>query len=259
MMRIGRMGIVAIAVVVFGSADLGRTQLQIPTFAVASVKRSTTGNMNSSSGQVGGGAFSARNQTVKQLLLEAHRVPAALLRGGPGWIDSERFDIDARPAMPVDGATSDQMLQALLIERFKLRTHWERTEVEGYALVTAQRGAKLKLNTDTECKPPCGGTINSPSGRLTSRKVPLSRFATRLGEIVSRPVIDKTGLIGEFDVQLEWAPEPSQFQGAAREIPDDPRPSLFAALEEQLGLRLVPQRVLLDMLVIDTIEHPTPD
>ena len=99
------------------------------------------------------------------------------MRGGPGWIESRRFDVDARPAMPVDPATAVQMLQALLIDRFKLKTHWEATETEGFALVVAPQGARLELNADAECLPPCGGTIDSPTGRLTSRKVSLSRFA----------------------------------------------------------------------------------
>jgi uncharacterized protein (TIGR03435 family) len=238
---------------------LSSAQPQLPTFEIASVKRNTSGDANSSSGQVSGGAFSARNSTAKQLLLEAFRIPETLMRGGPNWIESERFDVDARPNAPVDSATSVQMLQALLIDRFKLRTHRESIEVEGYSLIVAPRGAKLELNTDAECKPPCGGTISSPTGRLTSRKVPLSRFAARLAEVVSRPVVDNTGLTGEFNMQLEWAPEPSQFRGAAKEVPNDQRPSLFTALEEQLGLRLVPQRVRQDVLMIDSIERPTPN
>ena len=181
------------------------------------------------------------------------------MRGGPKWIDSERFDVDARPGMPVDSATSAQMLRGLLSDRFKLKTHWESVEVDSYALTIGPRGARLELNTDAECKPPCGGTISSPTGRLTSRKVPLSRFAAKLAEIVSRPIVDNTRLAGEFNMQLEWAPEPSQFQGAAKEVPNDQRPSLFTALEEQLGLRLSPQRVRQDLLVIDSIERPTPN
>ena len=181
------------------------------------------------------------------------------MRGGPGWIDSERFDVDARPGMPVDSATSVQMLQALLTQRFKLKTHRDTIEVDGYALVVSPAGARLALNDDVDCKPPCGGTVSSPTGRLTSRKVSLSRFASRLAEIVSRPVVDQTGLIGDFNMALEWAPEPSQFQGGAKETPNDQRPSLFTALEETLGLRLMPQRIRQDMLVIDAIERPTPN
>ena len=247
------------AIFVVIGAVLMMAQAPLTKFDIASVKRNTSGDANSSSGPVAGGAFSARNSTVKQLLLEAFRVPETLVRGGPSWIETERFDVDARPGAPVDSATSVQMLQALLAERFRLKTHRETTDVEGYGLIVSPGGAKLVLNTDVECKPPCGGTISSPTGRLTSRKVPLSRFAVRLAEVVSRPVVDMTGLVGDFNMTLEWAPEPSQFQGAAKETPNDQRPSLFTALEEQLGLRLVPQRIRQEVLVIDAIERPTPN
>ena len=253
------MRIRVVSIFLVGCAALVWAQPQVPTFEVSSVKRNTSGDASSSSGHVAGGAFAARNSTVKQLLLEAFRIPEALMRGGPSWIETERFDVDAWPGTPVDSATSIQMLQALLTERFKLRTHRETTDVDGYALTVSAGGTKLALNTDVECKPPCGGTISSPTGRLTSRKVPVSRFAVRLAEVVSRPVVDMTGLVGDFNMTLEWAPEPSQFQGAAKETPNEQRPSLFTALEEQLGLRLVSQRVRQEVLVIDAIERPTPN
>ena len=85
----------------------------------------------------------------------------------------------------------------------------------------------------------------------------MSRFANRLTEIVGRPVVDATGLTGEFDIDLDWAPAPGEFGGQGREIPNDPRPSFFTALQEQLGLKLEPHKTLVDILMIDRAEKPS--
>jgi uncharacterized protein (TIGR03435 family) len=228
-----------------------------PHFEVASIKLNKTANASSASGFLPGGAFSATNATLKDIISEAYRMRDDQLQGGPKWIDSARFDIAAKTA---NGTTSEEallMLQTLLEERFQLRVHQETRDVNGYTLVLSKGGPKIKLNSDAICPPPCGGTNVSASGKLTSRKVPMSRFANRLTEIVGRPVVDATGLAGEFDIDLDWAPAPAEFGGRGHEIPNDPRPSFFTALQEQLGLKLEPQKTTVHILIIDSAEKPS--
>jgi uncharacterized protein (TIGR03435 family) len=102
-----------------------------------------------------------------------------------------------------------------LEDRFQLKVHQETRDVNGYASVLSKDGPKIKLNAEAICSPLCGGTNVSPSGRLTSRKVPMSRFANLLTEIVGRPVVDATGLAGEFDIDLDWARPLGSLEGRA--------------------------------------------
>jgi len=259
----------AIAVAV-GSVAFAQTPSTIPTsadvaFEVASVKPNNSGATNSStSGRPGG--FSAANVTARQLVVFAYRLRQFQLAGGPGWIGAERFDILAR-APENAKADNPAMTRALLRDRFKLVAHTETRQEQVYALVMARSdgryGPQLKVST-RDCAPAqpgtpsqCGSNIssNDASGRLVATGQSIEQFAGVLGSFgLSRMVIDRTGLKGLFDIELKWTPE--NLRGTA---PAGDDPSIFAALQEQLGLRLESQRGPVEFLVIDSIEQPTPD
>jgi uncharacterized protein (TIGR03435 family) len=190
------------------------------------------------------------------------------LASGPGWIDSDRFDIAARApeGAPVDNPS---MTRRLLRDRFKLAAHTEVRQEQVYALVVARSdgrlGAQLKPAAQkcTAASPgtatPCGinTSVTNATGRMTATGQTTEQLAAALSSFgLNRMVIDRTGLKGEFDFELRWTPENSR--GAADTQAND-APSLFAALQEQLGLRVESQRGPVEFLVVDDIERPTPD
>ena len=227
--------------------------------------------------------FEAVNATARQLITLAYgsdpeNVDDDII-GGPAWLDSERFDVSARGAI-ADGAGNQvqgrAMLQSLLEDRFNIRVHRERREQPVYRLVIApgdRRGAAglkrapLDCSTRADRRPDgtpgimyCG--IDRAPGRSTGRSMPMRLLADTLSSRTGRKVLDETGLSGEWDWDLEWSPGPSEPAppGAitAEPAPLD-GPSIFAAVQEQLGLRLESGRAPLDVLVIDTIERPSPN
>lgn len=163
----------------------------------------------------------------------------------PDWLNFERYDIAAKfPAgTPLDQVRA--MLQNLLADRFKLRLHRESKEVAMYALVTAKNGPKL-----AESAAGTQGSIGMSQGHLSGKGVPVAALADRLSGPVfqlGRPVVDRTGISGLYDFTLDWGS-------------DDSTPSLFTALQEQLGLRLEAQKGSVEVLVVDSMERkPTPN
>jgi uncharacterized protein (TIGR03435 family) len=189
-----------------------------------------------------------------------------LLTGGPSWVRSERFEIQARIPEGAPRYTFDQfmrgdapglekMLQSLLADRFGLVVHKETKQVAGYALVPGKGGARL-TKSSAEDKRMFGvrrevGANGKASNKLIARKVEMRDFAFLLLMTTQRPVIDRTGLTGEFNFDLEFAPFDSD--GTA----DSDSPSLFTAIQQALGLRLETARTPLDALVIDAAQRPT--
>jgi uncharacterized protein (TIGR03435 family) len=149
-------------------------------------------------------------------------------------------------------------LQAFLAERFKLVTHRETQERKGYALVVAKSGPKMKPAKDG---PPVRSAID-PGGSLRARSVEMDTFAQGLGEnVVGQPVVNETGLAGSYEFTLTYAPMMSTLFGLPFTPPptDSNLPSVFTALEEQLGLKLEPRTVPVEIVVIDHVEHPVLD
>jgi uncharacterized protein (TIGR03435 family) len=227
-------------------------------FEVASVKRSTS-NAPGFTMMPEPGRFSATNVPLRFIIMAAVRVPAYGLEGGPGWINSERYDIQASNA---DGAPLQQWperLRSLLNERFNLATHAERRSMMGYALVVARSDGRLgeQLRRTPSCEasqalPPCGQAQGSDhSYRMNG--LPLSMFVSTLTQRVGGPVEDRTSLEGHFVIELDWALER---RPGAPESPPENGVSLFTALQEQLGLKLRPEKVNVDVVVIDRIERP---
>ncbi len=284
-------------------------------FDVVSIKRSAGGGAGMQM-RAAPGNLSALNVPVRQLIRQAYALQDFQIVGGPDWVGTDRFSIEARfdPAAPAGGlqgpARMQAMLKTLLADRFKLAAHTETREMAVLALVMAREdkrpGAQLKPSA-VDCvalaasrrggpppdgrggpidgrrgggppldgrggppppgtpfslgeRPQCGG--RGGFGQMIAGGLTMSQFVTQLSQLTSRVVVDRTGLTGGYDIDLKWTPTPDQLpQGAPppgfEPPPIDPNgPSLFTALEEQLGLKLDSQRGPVDVLVIDRIEQP---
>jgi len=234
------------------------------TFDVTSVKPNTSGEQGGSS-KAQPGRYVGVNVTLRRVIGLAYR-PVQEFTGGPNWINTDRFDIEGR----VEGTpTRDQMLEmlrSLLSDRFRLAVHRESREMPAYALTVARGDGKLgaDLRPVAPCPPPaappvasarnCGGfTVGNGSIRGTG--VTMTQLAAELPSATEgRHVIDRTGLGGTFDVNLTWnadALSPTATTGSAA--------SVFAAIQEQLGLRLVPITTPIEVIVIDRAERPAGD
>ena len=192
--------------------------------------------------------------TVSNLITAAYGLKDYQVAGATGWIGSDRYDIAARSAGEATPTRdqANQMLQALLAERFQLKFHRETKEMPVYALVKGKSGPKLKDNTAAD--PPMM-RMSSP-GRETQMTFgsPLEQLATQLEQVpgVDRPVLDETGLTGKYDFQLNLTAGPGgdPATGTSGE-------SVFTAIEEQLGLKLDSRKAPVAIVVIDHVERPS--
>ena len=214
------------------------------------------------------GRLRLRNQSLRTIISVAYAptfslfFPDERISGGPEWMNTGRFTIDARAERAVTGREMSQMLRNLLAQRFNLKVRIETREAPVYALVLAKRdrtlGPQLKALT-TEC---VGGRcgIGGGAGRYMLTGAPMALLADSLSELVGRPVYDRTNLPGSFEGTLTWAPTPEEI-GALGEPARAPEfgVSLFTALEEQFGLKLQPERGGVDYLVVERAEQPTPN
>jgi bla regulator protein BlaR1 len=253
-----------------------------PAFDVASVKPNHSGDIRVVIQAMPGGRYMATNATLRILIRDAYALESFQLLGGPGWLDSDRFDISAKAPGNPTPAQQRLMLRALLEERFKLSVHTETRDLPRYALVLARTDGKLGpqlRRTGTDCSqapewigtgPPPARGPDSPcrsagpgvGGAMRFRGITLDAFAKFLATPVRRPVIDRTGLAGDFDIELgmstEFGPPPPP-PGQPDQVDRTSAPSIFTALQEQLGLKLDPQRGPVDVLVIDHVERPVPN
>jgi uncharacterized protein (TIGR03435 family) len=262
---------------------IGSPGAQQKTFEVASVKLHPPDQIVPSSMTAEpGGRFTARNIPLRLVIRTAYQVQDDQIVDGPAWIASDRFDITAK----ADGATSltdlAVMIQALLAERFKLTFHREARELPIFELQLARAdgalGPKMKRNTcvlDVNAPPPAPGgpprcgSISNGFGRLTLIAAPVAVMAQYLSPSLNRMVVDRTGLTGNYDVDLTWTPDrlPTRAPGTPADQPirvngadiDPNGPSIFTAVREQLGLKLESTRGRVDVLAIDHVEQPSPD
>lgn len=159
-------------------------------------------------------------------------------------MDESRYDIEARAGYAAQYAELNQMLQTLLAERFHLKLHHETRSLQGYAIVVAKDGLKMKPSA-----PGTRGHTNDNPGSVVSTATSISRLALKLSVLLKVPVLDETGVNGSFDFALHWIPDEAADPTAG--------PSLFTAIQEQLGLRLEARKVPTDMLVVDSAEPPS--
>jgi uncharacterized protein (TIGR03435 family) len=239
----------------FGTAL--RAQDPRPSFDVASVKANKSGVGGARWGARPGG-YRAVNTVLKRLIISAYEIKQqAQLHGGPSWIESSRFDIEARApgdtangAFKLDEHLANLMLQSLLEERFKLEVHHESKEIPVYFLVLAKGGHK-----ESKVKGP-----PSPEVRRFGAGGPVTALADSISSVLGRPVIDKTGLTGShnflMEVPIEDYPRSPVADGPAL-ASASAGAVIFAAMEQQLGLKLESGRAPVDVLVIDRVEKPS--
>ncbi len=211
--------------------------------------------------------FVVKNYTLKLLIAAAYELSPKTISGGPGWLESDHFDIQAVTpgavnSSPVRPSHDEQMamLRNLLADRFQLTFHREPKEFAIYTLDLAKGGAKLKPSASPPDTPPALiSTVYPERIVLPARNASMTDLASLLQRaILDRPVVDRTGLTGRFDFDLEWAPDSSQFGG---EVPvasaDAPAPPFFIAVQQQLGLKLEATRGTVQALVVDRAEKPS--
>ena len=250
---------------------------QAPPFDVTSVKRNTSGETRIRF-ETPPGRMTAVNVPIRFLIRQAYRLPEVRIIGGPSWLDTDRFDVLATTTTSAASSeTIRQMLRALLAERFGLVVHTEAREMPIYALVVDKDDGRLGPNlrrSATECggrggtmvggRVQCGILVSQGpgSGSLRGGGATIAEFVRLFGDFLNRPVVDNTGLSGTFDFELQFTAERSALPGAG--VPgglttaaDDEIPSLFTALQEQLGLKLNAQRGTTDVLVIDRVSQPS--
>jgi uncharacterized protein (TIGR03435 family) len=251
-------------------------------FEAASVKPNTSGSESEQIRLLPGGRLEIRNMTLRMLLRTAYNVTSFQISSGPGWLDSDRFDIIAKPETDTGPAGLLLMLRSLLEQRFALAAHREVREQRAYLLSRSRGGLKLEAAEGT-CVPrepghappatPPGqpppnycGSMHRGRELLEGIGVPLadpegftlSTLAGQLSSILGRAVIDKTGLTGIFNFQIRWTPEDDSAQsGSPAATSDTAAPSLFTAIQEQLGLRLESGRGPVELLIIDRVEKPS--
>ena len=235
-----------------------------PAFEVASIKLADTfaarpGRLGSVNVAVTPGRLIARNASLTDLVRDAYSIDDWQVFGGPTWIASTRFNVEAKA---VGNAPREQllvMLQTLLTERFKLTTHHESKELAIYALVLDKSGPKFHPldATEQECYPMCREP--APLNRLRQRDLPsLARYLTRLGS--DKPVIDRTGLTGGFKIELDMQKiMAAALEGGGPPTNENIYRASVDAVQDELGLKLTPIRSAVDVLVIDRVERPTPD
>jgi uncharacterized protein (TIGR03435 family) len=218
---------------------------QRPSFEVATIKPNTEGSQSFSLNFAPDGRFTARNLSVWNVIRTAYDLRDLQIVGAPAWIKTQGFDIQAQPAAgsPAPREQVTLMIQSLLADRFHLKYHREIQQQPGYALVVGSRGAKLA--------PARQGPSKTLMGDFDIASMNLKSFASVLEYDLDRPVANQTGIDGNYALKIEWASD---------RIPADAtsgKPSLFTALQEQLGLKLESARVPVEMFVIDSIDQPT--
>jgi uncharacterized protein (TIGR03435 family) len=283
--------LIGIGVVVLAA---GHALGQSPAFEVASVKRSPDAPFGFPGLMLQpGGRATSPGTSVRQLILVAYGLQDLQLAGGPAWLATDLYAIDARAAEGATRASVRVMLRSLLAERFQLTAHFEKRELPALALVLASRDGKLGprlQRSGPDCAPvkapegvplppppppgpgpafvavlpqdplgPTCGFVSFP-GWLSGRRLTMGHFVGQLMQLTRRPVVDETGLTGDFDLDVTFMPDqPVVLNGAAAppSLAMSDRPSLFTAIQEDLGLKLDPRRRDVDVLVIDRIERPT--
>jgi uncharacterized protein (TIGR03435 family) len=219
-----------------------------PLYKTTSVKPSKAGIDADRTTKLSPDEVTVANETTQEIIRGAYDVKDDQIIGAPSWLNSQRYDIDAKldtsAAEQID-VPNPRMVQALLSSRFKLAAHRETKLIPAYELVIADDGPKLResVRDDADSR-----IIQDENGRITGREVPIATLARILSEELGRPVLDKTGLSDHYDVLLQWPTAPGSSE-----------PAILAAIQDQLGLKLVPQLMPKEFLVIDHVEKPSAD
>ena len=235
-----------------------------PSFDVATIKPNNSGASSIQGLTMNGRNFATRNSSLADLIGFAYEVQAKQIVSGPDWLDKDRYDIAAVPDQ--EGAPNVQqlrlMVQKLLASRFNLKFHHDQRELSAYVLTVGKNGQKL---TPTQLKGslPGMGMRPGPTGlTMVMANARLADFTGFLQMLVlDRPVVDRTGITGRFDYNVTFTPDDSEFNGHPPKLPQtetsDSAPNLFAAIQEQLGLKLDAQKTSVDVIAIDHVDKPS--
>jgi uncharacterized protein (TIGR03435 family) len=241
-----------------------QAQSDPPVSYVASIKLNKDVEPRGASEYSPGGRYTATAITVAQLLRTAYRIQPYQLVGAPSWIGTKRYDIAAK-ADDNPAPSQQVLLRALLKDRFRLAVHNETREIPVFALVVARSDGKLGpqlTRSDFDCAayragshappepgrtPNCATRINP--GALYGKAIPMATLATSLAPLVSGFTVDKTGLTGGFDIEMTWTPDDTALNSSG--------PSIFSALQDQLGLKFVSEKGPVSVLVVDHLEEPS--
>jgi uncharacterized protein (TIGR03435 family) len=201
------------------------------------------------------GEFDSNSATLDQLIGFAYDVRAYQIVGGPKWRDTASFTIDAKAESPIpSGPASTQifrtMVQALLAKRFQLVVRQETRDAPVYELVVDKNGSKLKEGTEAT------GGIRMETGQLIGMAAPMFLLVNQLSRQLGRTVIDKTGLLRKYDFTLRWEPDSGPAGSDTPLLSDSPGPSIFTAVQDDLGLKLQPTKGPVKFIVIDRLEKP---
>ena len=254
----------AILALALTSSAFTQTAQRGPAFEVASIKP-TGPNPNGSRYNFDLGRMTAENWTLRSYITIAYGLKSYQLSGATGWMDADHFDIVAtledasenglaakdqpRLRQQQEGERIRTALQALLAERFHLRIHRETKMLQGYALLVAKSGLKLTPVVSDGLP-----NMHSNGRKLTAERWSMGRVADFLGGELNQPVTDQTHVEGIFNLKLEWSPE--DLGGRAPSSPSQ-APSIFTAIQEQLGVKLEPQKAPVEVVVVDNAERPS--
>jgi uncharacterized protein (TIGR03435 family) len=267
-----------VGIVMLASSVAGVLAAQTPTspaFEAASVKPNKSGSLQVNFTPQPGGRLTATNVSLMDLIRMAYGTagpfPLNRVVGGASWLASDRFDIVAKAEGDSSTEQMQLMMRSLIAERFKVAVHHETRERPIYSLVLARKDGRIGpglRHSDLDCSGPSplsrACELSNLPGKLIAASIPMETLARMLVQRVDdhREVRDHTGLAGNFDVTIEWTPSqmPQRVPDGLVLPPIDPNgPSLFTAIQEQLGLKLEPEKDQSDVLVIDHAEQPTAD
>jgi len=246
-----------------------------PSFEVATIKPNNSGATQMQGLVIQGRKFLTRASSLDDLISFAYNVQTKQILGGPAWTGSDRYDIEALP--DAEGVPNAQqirtMIQKLLADRFKLTFHHEQRDMPAYVLEVAKGGEKL-TPTQTKGNLPALG-FGPGTGGITLRAInaTIGDLAGMLQLIVlDRPVVDRTGIEGRYDLKCTFTPDDSQFNGHPPRLPSPSggdaqgstadtaaAPSLYEAMQQELGLKLTPEKTGVDVMVVDHVEKPSPN
>jgi uncharacterized protein (TIGR03435 family) len=231
------------------------------TFEVASIRSAqpSAGSIYTIKPLPGGNGYTVQNSPFKLMMSLMYKVPMRQILGGPEWINTDRFDIEARADHPSSVDDLHVMFQNLLADRFNLRFHKEVKEGPVYGLKVDKLGLKMKADgTGQALGIPI---VPSPGGGFTGIRVPMQYLSWWLGQQLQndgRPVVDQTGLTQSYDFTLSFAPQlPPNVSRDSLPPEMQNLPSIFEAVQQQLGLKLEPQRGPVEYYVIDDVEKPS--
>jgi uncharacterized protein (TIGR03435 family) len=233
---------------------------KVPVFDIISIRKAK--NPQVLSGRPLGDGYSAEGMSIRWLIMQAYAIPTyQYIVGEPGWTKDARYDIQAKVSgsdvaalQTMDWKQRNAMVQQILTERFKLKIHREAINQPIYSLIVIKKGLLHESPPPADGKSPMGLGVRMHEGvRTTEGTGTMAELARTLGTYVGRVGVDNTRLAGRYDVKFNWVPNDTDDTSEA----DTAAPSIFTAIQEQLGLKLVPTTGPVECLVIDHVEPPT--